>query len=222
MILEAKNIQKRYRQGKNDISVLNNLNLTLKPREKLAILGKSGSGKSTLLSLISGLDYPDSGYLKILGKNIFDMNENQMTKFRGRHLGIIFQHFHLIPHLTALENISLPLEILGEKNAKKKGMELLNKVGLNNRRSHLPIQLSGGEMQRIAVARALSTSPDVILADEPSGSLDDNNAREIIDLIFSLVDQEKKALILVTHDLELSQRCQRRLNLKDGFLSEIN
>ncbi|MBT6325046.1 MAG: ABC transporter ATP-binding protein [Bdellovibrionales bacterium] len=222
MILEAKNIQKRYRQGKNDISVLNNLNLTLKPREKLAILGKSGSGKSTLLSLISGLDYPDSGYLKILGKNIFDMNENQMTKFRGRHLGIIFQHFHLIPHLTALENISLPLEILGEKNAKKKGMELLNKVGLNNRRSHLPIQLSGGEMQRIAVARALSTSPDVILADEPSGSLDDNNAREIIDLIFSLVDQEEKALILVTHDLELSQRCQRRLNLKDGFLSEVN
>ena len=184
--------------------------------------GLSGSGKSTLLSLISGLDYPDSGYLKILGKNIFDMNENQMTKFRGRHLGIIFQHFHLIPHLTALENISLPLEILGEKNAKKKGMELLNKVGLNNRRSHLPIQLSGGEMQRIAVARALSTSPDVILADEPSGSLDDNNAREIIDLIFSLVDQEEKALILVTHDLELSQRCQRRLNLKDGFLSEVN
>jgi len=222
MILEGINITKSYQQGKTKIPVLNNLSVNLKPEEKLAILGKSGSGKSTLLSLISGLDYADSGQLKLLGKNIFEMDETQITKFRGRHLGIIFQQFHLIPHLSALENVSLPLEILGEKNAQKRAQELLEKVGLSKRMKHLPVQLSGGEMQRVAVARALSTSPDLILADEPSGSLDEHNAQDIVDLLFSLVDQEKKSLILVTHDLDLSRRCQRRLTLEDGLLSEIN
>ena len=222
MILEGINITKSYQQGKTKIPVLNNLSVNLKPEEKLAILGKSGSGKSTLLSLISGLDYADSGQLKLLGKNIFEMDETQITKFRGRHLGIIFQQFHLIPHLSALENVSLPLEILGEKNAQKRAQELLEKVGLSKRMKHLPVQLSGGEMQRVAVARALSTSPDLILADEPSGSLDEHNAQDIVDLLFSLVDQEKKSLILATHDLDLSRRCQRRLTLEDGLLSEIN
>ena len=222
MILEGKEIVKTYQQGKIVIPVLNKLNISLKESEKLAILGKSGSGKSTLLSLLSGLDIADGGELNLLGENIFKMNETEITKFRGRHLGIVFQQFHLIPHLTALENVSLPLEILGEKKSSERAKVLLEKVGLSQRMKHLPIQLSGGEMQRVAVARALSTSPDLILADEPSGSLDEHHANEVIDLLFSLVNEEKKALIVVTHDLDLSKRCQRRLALEDGVLSEVD
>lgn len=222
MILEASGISKNYYQGNQTIQVLNNLNLSVSESETVCILGRSGSGKSTLLSLLAGLDRADSGSLNLLGENLFTMNEEKLTRFRGQHLGIVFQHFHLLPHLTALENVSLPLEILNQKKIIQRSMELLDRVGLSNRASHLPAQLSGGEMQRVALVRALVASPDVILADEPSGSLDESNAEEVIQLLFDLIKDEKKALILVTHDLNLSSRCMRRLELNHGVLSAID
>ncbi|MBT4760886.1 MAG: ATP-binding cassette domain-containing protein [Bdellovibrionaceae bacterium] len=222
MILEAKSIEKSFLQGQKKISVLKKLNLLVAEEETVAILGKSGSGKSTLLSLLSGLDTPDSGALNLLDKDIFQMDEESLTQFRANSLGIVFQNFHLLPHLTAKENIALPLEILGLSNARERSLELLKKVGLSERGAHLPSQLSGGEKQRVAVARALAAKPGLILADEPSGSLDEETGEQIMDLIFDLVSKEKRSMILVTHDRVLAKRCSRQLVLEHGVLNALS
>mgnify|MGYP003952653129 CR=1 FL=1 len=222
MIIEGQKLKKSFFQGKKEISVLKEINLQVSNGETIAILGKSGSGKSTLLSILAGLDHPTSGSLKILGQDFVAMNENEKTKFRGRHIGFVFQSFHLIPHLTALENISLPLDILNISDAESKALEFLARVGLANRGNHLPKELSGGEMQRVAVARALISSPGIILADEPSGSLDEENAFEVTNLLFELIREENKAMILVTHDNDLAERCSKRLGLDHGVLSDVH
>jgi len=218
VILDGESIFKSFFQGKKEIPVLKGASLHLARGETLAIIGKSGSGKSTLLSLLSGVDRPNSGQLNFLGKNFTNLSENEISELRASKMGIIFQQFFLIPHLTALENIQLPLQINGKGSQLEEAQQWLEKVGLADRGNHFPDQLSGGEKQRVAIARALVHSPDLVLADEPSGSLDEKTGKEIMDLIFQLVSEKMKGIILVTHDKELAARCDRILNLENGVL----
>jgi len=220
MILSVSKLAHEYVQGKNKLQILKGLDLNLEDGETLSIMGKSGSGKSTLLNLLAGLMKPTSGEIKILGQEFSHKSDKERTKIRGENLGIIFQQFHLLPHLSALENVTFAGEINNVEHVDEKAKKLLKRVGLSHREEHFPHELSGGEMQRVAVARALVTSPKIILADEPSGSLDEKNAREIIDLIFELVEENKTSLVFVTHDKDLSTRCERSLVLDSGILHE--
>ncbi len=210
-MIKVQNISKKFYQAQTCIQVLKNLNLDIANSETVAIVGPSGCGKTTLLSLLAGLESPDSGEIYINNENIVEMNERQLASFRSKNIGIVFQQFHLMPHLTALENVSLPLEILGEKEASKKALEELKKIKLDRRKDHLPHQMSGGECQRVAIARACVTQPKVIFADEPSGNLDSESAKMALDLLFSLVKENKMTLILVTHNKILAQRCDRQI-----------
>ncbi|MFW7379459.1 MAG: ABC transporter ATP-binding protein [Oligoflexus sp.] len=221
-VLAAESLYKNYEQGTSTIKVLSDLNLEVQAGETLAILGRSGSGKSTLLSLLAGLDRPSQGKLKIQGQDLNQLSEAEMTKFRGQNLGIIFQQFHLMNSLTALENVSLPLEILGNKQAKKLARIALERVGLDERRHHLPHQLSGGECQRVAIARAFVVEPKLLLADEPSGNLDHATGKMVMDLLFQAVAERNMTLVLVTHDQKLADRCHRRLTLEQGVLRSLN
>lgn len=218
-ILEVQNLKKSFQQGAYTIEVLKGLELKLKHSESVAIVGRSGSGKSTLLSLLAGLDRPESGRVVFQEHDFSTMSEEDLTMFRGRHMGIIFQQFHLLPHLNALENVSLALEILGEsENVQERAHHALSQVGLSERAKHLPGQLSGGEKQRVAMARAMVINPDLLLADEPSGSLDEDTGEEVMKLVFDLVETQKKALILVTHSLQLAKRCDHIYKLEHGTL----
>lgn len=217
-LIEAKNIFKSYQQGGQTIPVLNNLNLSLEKGEHLAILGQSGSGKSTLLSLLSGLDQPDKGDICIQNQSLTALRGKKLTRFRAQYIGIVFQHFHLLNHLSAVENVELPLEIKGDFQGRKKAEDAIEAVGLKNRKTHFPYQLSGGEQQRVAIARALITNPDILLADEPSGNLDQKTGQKIMDLIFSQAKENHMSMILVTHNPELAGRCQHQLELKNGIL----
>lgn len=218
-ILEVQNLKKSFQQGPYLIEVLKGIELQLKNSESVAIVGRSGSGKSTLLSLLAGLDQPDSGKVIFQQKDFTSMSEEQLTLFRGRHMGIIFQQFHLLPHLNALENVSLALEILGEtQDVEAFAYEALGQVGLQDRAKHLPGQLSGGEKQRVAMARAMVINPDLLLADEPSGSLDEDTGEEVMELVFDLVEKKNKALILVTHGIQLAKRCHHVYRLEYGVL----
>ena len=221
MILDVQSLSKSYQQGANKIEVINDLNLSLEKGKTLAILGQSGSGKSTLLSLLSGLDQPETGKVLLDGVDITNLDENNLTGLRAQKIGIIFQNFHLLPHLSALENIALSLEILKKPNAFEVAFEWITRVGLADRKEHFPDQLSGGEKQRIAIARALAINPDVILADEPSGSLDEATGKTVMDLIFGLVKEEGSTLILVTHNKELAKNCERTVHLIGGKLEEV-
>ncbi len=217
MILHLENVSKTYLQGTKKIEVLRGLNLEIKESEIVSIVGQSGSGKSTLLSLISGLDTPNTGRVVLGGKNLSSLSETEVTRLRGESLGIVFQQFHLIPHLSAWENVHLPLEILGRPNTEK-ASEMLTKVGLGNRTDHFPDQLSGGECQRVAIARALITDPALILADEPSGNLDTITSDQVMGVLFDIVKREKCTMVLVTHNEKLAALCQRQLILKNGVL----
>ncbi|GAB4011412.1 MAG: ABC transporter ATP-binding protein [Bdellovibrio sp.] len=218
MMLEVANIEKKYFQGGREIPVLNGVQFSLEKGKTMAIVGKSGSGKSTLLSLLSGVDRADRGSINFINVNLTEMDEKSITKIRSEKMGIIFQQFFLIPHLTALENVALPLQINGVSDAFKIAQEYLVKVGLKDRVEHFPDQLSGGEKQRVALARALVHSPDLILADEPSGSLDEHTGNEVMKLIFDLVREQNKSLILVTHDSELAAKCDQQYVLENGSL----
>lgn len=208
-ILEIKNLTKIFKQGEQKVEVFRDLNLDVNEGETLAILGQSGSGKSTLLSLIAGLDAPTSGDVIIDGQNLTQLNESRLTQYRSEKLGIVFQNYYLFQHLTALENISLPLEISGDPEYKSKALAALHKVGLDHRAHHYPSQLSGGENQRVAIARAFVVQPRLLLADEPSGSLDTKTGDQVMSLLFNLAQTEKTTLILVTHNEELAKKCQR-------------
>jgi putative ABC transport system ATP-binding protein len=219
MILELQDIEKSFEQpNAGTIEVLRNINFSIGAGETNAITGHSGSGKTTLLSLIAGLDLPDTGRILLDGENLCTMKENQLARFRALKIGMIFQQFHLMPHLTARENISLPLEILKQENIDRRVDDMLEKVGLTNRQDHTPAQLSGGESQRVAIARALIIKPKLLLADEPTGNLDIRTGNKIAELLFDLVEKENKTLIMVTHNLALAGRCHKVRKLENGSL----
>lgn len=221
MIIEAIGLERKYKQGQNTIEVLRGLDFGVKKGESVAILGKSGSGKSTLLSLLCGIDRADFGQIFYDGTEITHLSENKITELRSKKIGVIFQQFHLIEHLTALENVMLPLEINNVESPEEKAMEALEMVGIRERASHFPAELSGGEKQRVAIARSIVNTPSVLLADEPSGSLDEKTGDEVMGLIFNLVKNTDMALILVTHNQELAQKCDRIMILENGVLHDL-
>ncbi|MCE3009547.1 MAG: ABC transporter ATP-binding protein [Proteobacteria bacterium] len=216
MSLKLNEIKKSYQQADLGIEVLKGLKAEVKDGEVVAIVGQSGSGKSTLLSLLAGLDRPDSGSIEVFGSEMTRLTEEEMTDFRARNIGIVFQQFHLMNHLTALENVMLPLEILGENEIEKKATEMLQLMGLGHRLTHFPGQLSGGECQRVAIARALVVNPKILLADEPSGNLDTETGEKVMDVFFDAVKKRNMTTILVTHSEQLAKRCDRQLTLKLG------
>ncbi len=186
----------------------------------MAITGASGSGKSTLLSILAGLDLPSSGQVEIAGQQLSSMNEEVRAQLRQEKIGFVFQSFHLIPALSALDNVMLPLELKGEKNAHEQSMHLLERVGLSQRYDHKPLELSGGEQQRVAIARAFAGHPEILFADEPTGNLDQDSGENVIELLFQLNKVQGTTLVLVTHDAVLANTCQRRFKLDHGELNE--
>ncbi len=218
MILKCEDVCKSYRQGEALVQALYNISFSLEPQTSLSIVGPSGSGKTTLLSLMAGLDSPSSGKIEINGSALQDLSEAEKTAFRAENMGIVFQQFHLMPYLTALENVSLPLDILGHDQPEKRAKQWLERVGLGDRANHLPHQLSGGESQRVAIARASVIEPAILLADEPSGNLDTETGLNVMDLLFELSDESGRTLILVTHDRSLADRCQKQIHLVGGRL----
>lgn len=220
MILDIRDITKSYRQPQGGrLEVLKPVRLQVKQGETLAITGHSGSGKTTLLSLIAGLDSPDSGAILLEGKDLCAMGQKELSRYRARKIGMIFQQFHLMPHLTARENISLPLEIAGSGDIADKTDAMLDNVELRERQHHLPGQLSGGECQRVAIARALVIAPSLLLADEPTGNLDADTGDRVADLLFDLVRHRKMTLIVVTHNQGLAARCGTARHLVRGVLT---
>jgi len=217
-LLSLKQVSKSFHQGSQRIEVLNRLDLSIQPGEIVSILGQSGSGKSTLLSLLAGLDHPDTGTVEVKGENLAKLSQDQLSKFRSKNLGIVFQQYHLMSNLTALENVGVPLELQGTREFGEPARMALKQVGLSNRLAHFPSQLSGGECQRVALARAIVSEPSLILADEPSGNLDQKTGCEIMDLLFRLCRDRGQSLILVTHNHELAKLCDRTLILSNGRL----
>lgn len=215
-MIELKNVTKVVRSGVEDLTILDNVSITIPDGEFVAITGASGSGKSTLLGLIAGLDAPSSGGIFIDGDEVTRMSEDELATLRSGKIGFVFQSFHLIPSLTAFENVLIPMEIIGLKEAKSRAGQLLEQVDLTNRGHHYPTELSGGEQQRIAIARAFANSPKILLADEPTGNLDSKNGSHIFDLMTELHRQNNVTLVLVTHDQALADKAQRQIRLKDG------
>jgi len=215
-MIAVRNLTMRLTAGGHGITILDDITLLIPEKQMVAIVGPSGSGKSTLLGLIAGLDKPTSGSIKLGGIEITTMPESQMARYRRQKIGYIFQSFHLIPTLTALENVAVPLELNGDLDTSKRAAELLAAVGLQDRQSHYPVQLSGGEQQRVAVARAFACRPPILLADEPTGNLDSATGRQVIDLLLSLNRDHGSTLVLVTHDPDLASCAERIISLRDG------
>lgn len=218
MTISVSDLNKSFFQGTEKIQVIHHLQLDVRPSEVIAVIGQSGSGKSTFLSLLSGLDRPDSGKITIAQQDITGMSEEVLTQFRAEHISLVFQQYHLVQHLTALENVLLPLEIQGKEIDMKAAEDLLSQVGLKDRKNHFPSQLSGGESQRVAIARALIVKPSVLLADEPSGNLDVATGASVMDLFLDVVKQNHITTIVVTHNPELARRCGRVYELRQGQL----
>ncbi len=216
MNLEIKSLKKSYFQGQEKLTILNNLNMQVDTSEVVAVVGASGSGKSTFLSLVAGLDKFDEGDISVNGRSIKNLTTAEMTNFRAQNMAFVFQQFHLVPHLTAFENIALPLEILNRPFTESEITAALTAVGLAHRGHHKPGELSGGECQRLALARGLITKPSLLLADEPSGNLDTETGQRVMNLFFEQVRATKTTTVLVTHDPELAARCDRTFTLKNG------
>lgn len=221
-VLEAELLTKTYRSADRSLTVLDSVSFRVEQGNSLAIIGPSGSGKTTLLGLCAGLDVPTSGTLSLMGFKLNNMSEDDRAYVRNQYVGFVFQNFQLLSTLTALENVMVPLELRGEKNVAPKAKELLERVGLKDRMHHFPTQLSGGEQQRVAMARAFITAPKILFADEPTGNLDEENASHITDLLFGMNREEQTTLVLVTHNLELAQKTQRILRMKGGKLVSDN
>jgi putative ABC transport system ATP-binding protein len=217
-IVRADNLGKRVETGNTELIILNDVSFQVRSGEAIAILGASGSGKTTLLGLLAGLDTPSSGRVFLDGCDLFALDEDGRARVRGQYVGFVFQTFQLLPALTALENVMLPLELAGNRNAAAIAKSWLDKVGLQERLRHTPRQLSGGEQQRVAIARAFAGNPKLLLADEPTGNLDAITGEAIIELMFELNRKAGATLLLVTHDEALSRRCNRRLRLAAGRL----
>lgn len=217
-----KNLHLTLGEGASQVHVLKGMDLEISIGSSTGIVGPSGSGKSTLLMVIAGLERADSGEVVINGTDITSMSEDQLAAFRGQNVGIVFQSFHLIPNMTALENVAVPLELTGDKNALQIAKEELEAVGLGERINHYPGQLSGGEQQRVALARALAPSPTVLIADEPTGNLDGETGKQIADLLFNRQKEKGLTLVLVTHDPGLAKRCDRTIPVRSGIIEHAN
>ena len=215
-MIQLRGVSKTVQSGGQPLTILHPLDLDVADGRCLAIIGPSGSGKSTLLGLIAGLDSASSGTITIAGQEITRLNEDDLSRLRGEKIGFVFQFFHLVPSLTAIENIQVPMEIAGRRDARSRAQALLDEVGLHDRGHHYPSQLSGGEQQRIAIARALANDPPLILADEPTGNLDSSNGRHILDLLLNVRKTRGVTLVLVTHDLNVAAIADDRLVLRDG------
>jgi putative ABC transport system ATP-binding protein len=217
-MIKCDNLQKRVPMAGTELEILKGITLEIKSGESVAIIGASGSGKSTLLGLLAGLDEASGGSVTINGTDLGTLDEDGRARFRGEHIGFVFQSFQLLPALTALENVMLPLELQGQSDVTQKAEQYLKRVELDARMGHYPLQLSGGEQQRVALARAFASRPAILFADEPTGNLDSRTGDRIIDLVFELNREEGTTLVLVTHDSALADRCDRRLRLDGGSL----
>ena len=217
-MIKCDNLQKRVPMAGTELEILKGITLEIKSGESVAIIGASGSGKSTLLGLLAGLDEASGGSVTINGTDLGTLDEDGRARFRGEHIGFVFQSFQLLPALTALENVMLPLELQGQSEVMQKAEQYLKRVELDARMGHYPLQLSGGEQQRVALARAFASRPAILFADEPTGNLDSRTGDRIIDLVFELNREEGTTLVLVTHDSALADRCDRRLRLDGGAL----
>lgn len=218
LILEVKNITKEVNSPEGLLTIVKDINLSVEKGKPISLVGPSGSGKTTLLAIMAGLDLPTQGSVSLLGSNITSMNEDQRAQIRAMDVGFVFQSFHLMPRLSALDNIMLPLEIAGDKDAKEKSKEALDQVGLSGRAMHFATQLSGGEKQRVALARAIVNQPKILFADEPTGNLDQKSSNAVTDLLFSINELINTTLVLVTHDLSLAKKCEEVFELSDGSL----
>lgn len=217
-ILQVKNLTREFKSGSNVLTVVNDINFEIEEGTSCAIVGPSGSGKTTLLGLCAGLDRPTSGEVILRDVSFDPLSEDERALVRNQHVGFVFQTFQLVPTLTAVENVMVPLELRGEatKKVRKRAMELLEEVGLGDRTHHYPTQLSGGEQQRVAIARAFINEPKILFADEPTGNLDTETGAHIEELIFDLNEKERTTLVLVTHDPELAEKCDRIIRIKNG------
>lgn len=216
-VVEMKNVAKYFGEGSSKVKALDGVDLTIQEGEFVAIVGPSGSGKSTMMNLIGCLDRPTSGKVKIAGEDLSKLNDKKLTSLRNLAIGFVFQSFFLLPKTDALDNVATPLFYRGisSKEARKKAMQMLSKLGLADRHSHQSTELSGGQQQRVAIARALVTEPSLILADEPTGALDSNTGKQVMDL-FQELNKEGKTIVLITHDLDVASKAKRRITLKDG------
>ncbi|WP_417371579.1 ABC transporter ATP-binding protein [Gelidibacter japonicus] len=215
-ILKITGLEKTYTSGNKQLTVLHDISFEVEKGQTFSIVGPSGSGKTTLLGLCAGLDQPNAGRVELCGQDLNDLNEDQRAQLRNKEVGFIFQNFQLLPTLTALENVSVPLELQGNKDAVKKSKVLLEKVGLGDRVHHYPSQLSGGEQQRVALSRAFANAPSILFADEPTGNLDNDTGEKVIKLLFDLNKENGTTLVIITHDLELANRTQQILRLRGG------
>ncbi|MBN7798990.1 ABC transporter ATP-binding protein [Parahaliea mediterranea] len=217
-MIKAENLHKRVPMAGRELEILKGINLEIKSGESVAVVGASGSGKSTLLGLLAGLDEASGGRVIIGGTELGQLDEDGRAAFRAENVGFVFQSFQLLPALTALENVMLPLELKGQQDARAQAGYFLERVGLGSRLDHYPRQMSGGEQQRVAIARAFASRPEILFADEPTGNLDASTGAHVIDLLFELNREHGTTLVLVTHDLKLADRCERRLQLEGGAL----
>ncbi len=222
--IEALDVHKAYRAGPRVVEVLHGASVAVRPGEKLAIVGASGSGKSTLLNVLSGLDRPSGGTIRIDGRDLYSMPVRERTAMRARRIGFVFQAYHLLPELTLFDNVHLPARVRwegfgGGGAARRRAAELIERVGLADRASHRPDELSGGEQQRAAIARALMNEPDILFADEPTGNLDSASGEQVLDSLFALVGGGERTVVMVTHNPEIAARCDRVLTLRDGRIA---
>ncbi len=218
IMIDLRDVELTLTSSAGPVKILKGIDLEIIEGETVGLVGPSGSGKSSLLSVIAGLEAPTGGDVKIAGRSIIGLGEDGLALLRGKYIGIVFQSFHLIPTMTALENVAVPLELSGQENARARACEELGLVGLSHRLEHYPGQLSGGEQQRVAIARAVCCKVPILLADEPTGNLDAENGEHVIDLLFSLQKERSTTLLLVTHDARIAARCDRVISLKDGVI----
>jgi putative ABC transport system ATP-binding protein len=218
-IIDLNNVSLTLASRAGPVDILRGVDLGIAPGESVAVVGPSGSGKTSLLMVIAGLERATSGKVRVAGHDFMGLSEDQLAVIRGTNIGIVFQSFHLVATMTALENVALPLEFAGKADAFDVARDLLGEVGLTHRADHFPAQLSGGEQQRVAIARALSPRPQILLADEPTGNLDGKTGEHVIDLLFGLQRRRQATLVLVTHDLELAERCGRLVRMADGEIA---
>lgn len=215
------NVKKVYRNGQEEVWALKGISLKIEKGQMVAVMGPSGSGKSTLLHIMGGIDYPTEGKVVINGLQIDSLNDKQLSKFRSENIGFVFQFHYLLPEFTALENVMIPIQIKGEKNPKEKASDILKKFNLQHRLNHKPSQMSGGEQQRVAIARAVANDPSLLIADEPTGNLDSQNAKNVIMLFKHLNESKGMTIIIATHDIEIAKYCKYIYYMRDGMLVDI-